>query len=1068
MTKYIALFLLFGSISFPSESFKIGNLTCEYQENPLGIETAHPRLSWQIKSSERGILQSAFQILAASDPNLLQPQVADLWDTGKVSSNRSAHVAFEGAPLPSRKIVYWKVRIWDQNDVAGEWSDIAHWEMTLSEEDWKAKWIGSPEESDSADSAPLFRKEFFCKAQPVRARAYVTGLGYYECYVNGDKLSDAVLAPAQTNYDQRRHEVWAESRVGNMATRVLYNIFYVTEQIRSGQNAVGIILGSGWYRQNDRLDEACLWYDTPRCLLQIEIEYKDGTRQLIISDENWKTFPSPIVHNGLHTGEIYDARLEQPGWANAEFDDSIWNDAVQVRAPQGALFSQISPLDRIVKELPPVSVICLDDSTYRYDFGQMFSGWIRLQASAERGEIVRLKYIEELGPTYGQRDTYIFRGEGREVWEPRFTWHAFRYVDVISPISLTKENLIGCVVNTDVDTTGHFSCSNSLFNRIQQNFEWTQLGNMHGGIPSDCPHRERRGYTGDGQIAARAAMYNFDMAAFYTKWLDDIFDAQNSRTGYVPNTAPYQDGGGGTAWGSAAVIIPWDMYLFYGDKKILKTYYPYMKKWLNYLTDALDERGVLVNQGLGEWVPPQLLTLPADFVNTCYYYLNCELLSKIAGILGCEQDSLNFKMAAQRCAEAINNIYYNAEGGYYATGRQGADVLPLAFGIVQDENIPMVLEHLKNHILSECRGHFDTGILGTPLLLQVLTTYDMVDLAYTLMNQRSYPSFGYMIEKGATTIWETWQGDQSHSHPMYGSVCAWFYDTIAGIRPLQTETGFKKTIICPYPVRGLDYAQATLTTLYGALKSEWKIQNESFYLNVSIPANCTALVLLPAVDAKHVAESGGSLDQANNVRLAGMQGSRAVLEIGSGDYSFVSQNCASLFPAPVPEAPTITPPDTLAFLPDSVLVKISHPQKQAVIRYTLDGKEPSAASAKFTGAFNVGEATIIKAKAWVQNENPGLTQERNIQFIDPEKNGISVALYDGAWIRLPDFSNLVPAKVSKSFRLNFDDLNLSKDVFGLVYTGALDITKPGDYTFYVQSNDGSRLWLGSECVVDFD
>jgi alpha-L-rhamnosidase len=1068
MKKLIVVLLLICSICKSSDKINVDNLTCDYQINPLGIENAQPRLSWQLACTERGAKQTAYQILAASDSTMLSEGRTDLWDSGKTPSDQSTHIVYSGRPLSSRALVYWKVRVWDLQGQATEWSDIAHWEIALGTSDWKADWIGAPNESDDADSSPLFRNEFSCREKPVRARAYVTGLGYYECYVNDGKIGDAVLAPAQTNYDRRRKEEWTQSRIGNMKTRVLYNVFDITDAIHSGANAVGMWLGSGWYRQNDRLDDVSLWYDTPRCLVQIEIEYEDGSRQIVVSNEEWKTAPSPIVHNGLHTGEIYDARLEQPAWTKPGFDDFKWRHATRVRAPDGELHAQVSPPDRVIKYIAPVSVTSLDDSTTRFDFGQMFSGWIQLTARAHQGEKIRFKFIEELGPTYGQTDSYIFRGDGTETWEPRFTWHAFRYVDAISHIPLKKDNLIGCVVNTEVDTVGYFTSANDLFNQIQENARWTQLGNMHGGIPSDCPHRERRGYTGDGQLAARAAMYHFDMATFYTKWLDDIFDAQNGRTGYVPNTTPFQDGGGGTAWGSACVLIPWDMYLHYGDARILETYYSSMKAWFDYMTNELDERGILINQGLGEWVPPDLVSLPPDFVNSCYYFLNCHLLDKIAGILNQKNDRLVYQEAAKKSTAAINKIYYNLDGGFYATGSQGADVLPLAFGIVPDEYIPAVLAHLKNHVTNKCQGHFDTGILATPLLLQVLTDHGMVDLAYTLMNQRSYPSFGYMIEQGATTIWETWQGDASHSHPMFGSVCTWFYGTLAGIRSCEAEPGFKKTIIMPHPVRGLENAAASINTMFGIVSSKWRIRDNDFILDVTIPANCRAEVLLPAVNMNNISKGGRPLSDLPEVDYRGMRNGRAVIEIESGEYHFVSKNCASLFPSPVAEAPTITPPDTLAFQPDSVLIKISHPKKGAILRFTLDGSEPVGASSKYSGPFTCGASTQIKAKAWMPDGGSGFTQERIIQFIDPKQNGLTVDIYDGAWEKLPDFEKMMPAKTMNSFRLNFDELNLSKDVFGLVYTGYLEIQKTGDYTFYVQSNDGSKLWLGDSCVVDHD
>jgi len=433
---------------------------------------------------------------------------------------------------------------------------------------------------------------------------------------------------------------------------------------------------------------------------------------------------------------------------------------------------------------------------------------------------------------------------------------------------------------------GSFECSNKLLNQILENYQWTQLGNVHGGIPSDCPHRERRGYTGDGQISARAAIYNFDMSQFYTKWLDDIGDAQNHKTGYVPNTTPYQDGGGGTAWGSAYIIIPWYMYQYYGDKRLLQQHYNGMKHWVEYLKDELNKDGILINQGLGEWVPPDIVEIEPDFVNTCYYYYCCQIMAKISSVLENDADKEYYTQLAAKARKDINEVYFNAENSSYSVGRQGANIFPLGFEIAENQNVNAVFNNLLKNIIDQNKVHFDTGILGTPLLLEVLTEMDRADLAYTLMNQRDFPGFGYMIEKGATTIWETFQGDVSHSHPMFGSVCQWFYQNLGGISPDQNNPGFKHAIIKPSPVISLSFANASYQSMYGEIKTQWKFVGEDYLLNVTLPANTSATVFVLAENEGKVTESGKSISKNPYVQYLKNEGKFAVYEVESGDYQF--------------------------------------------------------------------------------------------------------------------------------------------------------------------------------------
>ena len=1069
----VLLFTLFFYSCQPlGDLTRVTDLRCEYLENPLGIDECSPRLSWIMKSKTKGSIQTAYRIMAATKEELLQNETPDLWDSGKIESDQSVQIEYGGKPLESRMTVYWKVQIWDQNGKTTGWSPVARWEMGfLHESDWQATWIGTPGKLPSDEwnlSSPLFRKELNIQKQVKKARAYITGLGYYELYINGEKVGDHVLSPNQTNYDRRQVEKWSESRVGNMTTSVLYETFDITNSLQQGENALGVILGNGWYIQADRPLDLSLWYDTPRFLAQIEIEFEDGSRQIVNSDANWKTSAGPILYNGLHSGEIYDARMEQKEWNKTGFNDEKWFRTQAVRPPTGKLKAQVSPPDRVTRTIRPVAVTEPEKGVYRFDMGEMISGWARLKISGAEGTTIKLRFIEELGPTYGQTDTYVLKGEGIEIWEPRFTWHAFRYVEVSgSPVALTVENLEGRVVNTDVQTEGSFECSDTLLNRILKNYQSTQLGNLHGGIPSDCPHRERRGYTGDGQVSAKAAIYSFNMAQFYSKWLNDIRDSQNHKTGYVPNTSPYQDGGGGTAWGAASVIIPWYMYLYYSDIRILKHYYEGMKHWIEYMNDELGDQGILVNQGLGEWVPPDAVEIPADFVNTCYYFHCCRLMEKISGVLKNTADAEYFGKLASNVQDNINAVWFDAKTSNYSIGRQGANIIPLSFGIAEKNNADAILKNLTEN-LTDNKIHFDTGILATPLLLEILTELGRSDLAYTLMVQRDFPGFGYMIEKGATTIWETWQGDMSHSHPMFGSVCSWFYQYLGGISPDAENPGFKHSRIKPFPIRNLDYVNCSYSSMYGEIESHWIFKNEDYFLNVVIPANTNATVYVLAENEKNVTEGGKPVSKNPNIRFLKMEGQNAVFEVGSGQYRFLSKGAKKMLIKPVLPSPVIRLSNEMGMVNDSVKVDIISGVAGAKIYYTSDGSEPDSTSSFFSGPFYLSGPAVVKAKTYVNGYKPSFTKEKIINFVDPKVNGITFNYYEGVWTKLPDLSKITSAKSGTVFEFGLDKINPEKDEFAVKFEGKISIEKAGDYEFFINSNDGSRLYIDNTLVVDHD
>ncbi len=867
------------------------HLKCEYALNPLGIDVTLPRLSWEIESTVDGARQTAYQVLVATRSEALLAGSGDLWDSGKVESDETAHIVYRGHPLSSRMRCYWRVRAWDDKDQPSEWSNTSWWEMgLLAPGDWKANWIGTSYFDEwgltYTGPADCFRTITDLPAKAVSARAYVSGLGFYELYLNGTKVGDQVLAPNQTNYDRRHLRRLAYPFKDRTSQRVCYLTHDVTRYLTKGKNTVAVLLGNGWYNQRDRLAEGYMWYGLPRFILQMEMHLENGSKRTLLSNDSWKSSSSgPVVHNGIFTGERYDARLELGGWLLPDYDDSSWRFARIMPAPTGRLTCQYSLPDKVIQTLQPISRRRVSPNVLWFDFGQNLAGWTRLAVEGSRSTSVDMRFIEDNGPGYGQSDCYVLKGQGKEAWEPRFTWHGFRQVKLTStPEVLDRAQLEVKVVHTAVESVGRFRCSNELFNRILHNCVWSMRSNMHGSVPSDCPHRERVGYTGDwGQVAAEAAMFNFDMARFYTKWLDDMSDAQNPESGFVPHSAPFEGGGGGPPWGSGYVVVAWLVYLYYGDRRILERHYPGMRRWVEYLKSRTDKEGIVIREepgswDLGEWATPGPLEIPPSFVNTCYYAYVAKLIAKMALVLGKRQDISYFMALARAAGRAVNRNFFDLRQMQYWQGRQGANVFPLSFGLAPRRHKDAIFERMVDIIVNQNQSHFDTGIFGTRFVLDLLTAGGRADLAYAMMNQETFPGFGWQIAQGATTLWENWNGHGSHNHAMFGSVCHWFYKSLAGINPDPKQPGFKHVIIRPCPVGGLAHAEATYRSIHGEIASSWRIESDGFNLNLRIPANCTATVLLPTDNAGNVKASHG--------RAMGLLEGRLAYEIGSGRCEF--------------------------------------------------------------------------------------------------------------------------------------------------------------------------------------
>lgn len=878
------------------------SLLCEYVSNPLGVDVTLPRFSWVLSHSERGQFQSAYQMLVASSKANLNAERGDQWNSGKVASKVSTNVIYKGSDLQSGKAYYWKVRVWDKDGKVSPWSKMATFEMgLLNPDDWKARWIEGKSYGEFAFSDPvqgttkmpygyLLRKEFSIEKDIAQARVYVTGLGYYELRINGEKIGDSVLDPGWTDYKKR----------------VLYSTYDVGKYLRKGKNAVGIMLGNGRYIK-------AYGYGPPKTILQLNVGFTDGASKSIVTDESWKAGQGPITENSIYNGEVYDARLEERGWDAADYDDSDWNSARIADEPGGKLVSQASfPPIKVSKIIQPIEITNPEPEVYIYDFGQNFTGWVRLCLSGGRGSRVKLRYAELLHedgmlnvvPNRGAKatDAYILKGEGQEVYEPRFTYHGFRYVEVTGfPGTPTLESIEGRVVHSAVEPTGGFICSNSLINSIHKNVLWGQLSNLMS-VPTDCPQRdERMGWMGDAQLVAEEAIENFGMAGFYIKWLEDVGDSQ-AEDGSVPDVVPayWSIYPADPAWGTACVVIPWYLYQYYGDRRILEKHYSGIKKWVDFLTSKAKD-DILSYFKYGDWCPPahiKPVDTPGELTSTWYYYHDTLILSKIAHILGKSDEAKKYSQLSSKIKEAFNKKFLKDD--HYATGSQTCNVLPLFLDMVPEGRKKAVLKNLIDDIVVTHSNHLNTGIVGTRYILDVLTKYGQANLAYKLAVQTTYPGWGYMLREGATTLWERWEyladgGMNSHNHIMFGSIDAWFYKVLAGINIDPAGPGFRRIIIKPYIVGDLNYVSASLKTIRGMVSSNWEKSEHSLILNVSLPVNAQAKVSISKMkldnvtikeSGKTVWENGSYLEGIAGIAGANEDDQYITFQVGSGSYSF--------------------------------------------------------------------------------------------------------------------------------------------------------------------------------------
>jgi len=890
------------------------DLRCEYRRDPLGIDSPRPRLSWTLASDGRAEVQSAYRILVARSPRLLDADRGDLWDSGKVRSAESLGIAYAGQPLRSGLRCYWKVRVWDGKGRPSAWSPTAAWETALlGDRLWQGRWIndGKPVPADDEDfyrddPAPLFRKEFVAPERIARARLYISGLGYYEVSINGQRVGDRVLDPGWTNYEKR----------------VFYSVYDVTGLVRAGLNCVGVMLGNGWWNPlplrmwGTRNLRADLPVGRPCLIAQLEIAGEDGSTTTVATGPDWKVRGGPVLRNNVYLGEVYDARREVPAWDSPGSSEAGWSPAVLCPGPSGSLRAQPQPPIRITARLRPIRVSTPRTGVAIFDFGRNFAGWARLRLRAPAGTRVRIRFGElldeygELNPLTSvcgqikgrrkdghpvggpgapdiaeQSDTYIARGAGKEVYNPRFTFHGFRYAEVTGlPGPPALDDLEGLRLNADVEETGEFSCSNDLFNRIRDMVQWTFLSNLFS-VQSDCPHREKFGYGGDLVATADAYLAHFDMGGFYAKAAADWADAARP-DGMLTDTAPFV---GiqycGLAWAMAHPFLQTKLVQHYGDRRLVEEQYDTTRRWLDLVTRT--NPGGIILDGLADHESLEPTSVPA--LVTPLYSETAGLASRLAGLLGRRDDQDRYRDLAAAVAAAYREKVLGSGPHRHEALTQAGLAVALGLGLIPEADREEAFEALVAKVSAAGGPGLTTGIFGTKFLLDVLSRRGRADLAYALVDRTSFPGWGHMLDRGATTLWEHWEfsdNTYSHNHPMFGSVSEWFFAWVAGIQPDPAAFGFDRIIFRPQPVGGLTWAKAGIRTVRGEVRSEWRIDQGRFILTVVIPANTTATVYIPATDPAAVRESGMPAASSEGVSFRGAEAGNCMYAVGSGRYEF--------------------------------------------------------------------------------------------------------------------------------------------------------------------------------------
>lgn len=915
------LILCFASCLVTAQSLNPTKLTCENQVDPLGIDNALPQLSWQIISGRRGVLQTGYRILVSDNIGNINKNIGDVWDTKRVNESSSIHIRYAGMALQPVKTYYWKVMVWDNKNNASHWSKTAEWQMgLLSKNDWKkAEWIayamlpdslrivpaeperGSKKLNAINDVLPLMRKDFMVKKALKKATVFISGLGQFEMHLNGNKVGDHFFDPTWTEYKKE----------------AMYVTFDVIKQLKPGQNTIGVVLGNGFYfiPRDGRYRKLTGAYDFPKMICRLALEYKDGSTENIVSDASWKTHKSPTTYTSIYGGEDYNANLEQPGWDAAPFNDKSWKQ-VEVNDGPPELRCQMSGHVKVEEIFTPKKITEINDSVIVYDLGQNASGIPQITVKGKKGDTVRIVPAELLNEdgTANQRasgsphyDDYVLKGGPAETWHPRFTYYGFRYVQIERAALPTASNIHhlptilsvkGLHIRNDAKAIGTFECSNELFNRTFTLINWAIKSNLMN-VLTDCPHREKLGWLEQAHLMGNSIQYNYDVANFFRKVVHDMMAAQ-TREGLIPEIAPeyvvfdFPDGmfRDSPEWGSAGILLPWYLYRWYGDSEILKESFPMMKKYISYLQKRAKDN--ILSQGLGDWYdlgpkdPGVSQLTPMGVTGTAIYYYDLDVVSKIATLLGKENEASDYDKLAAEVRTSFNEKFFNKETKEYGTGSQTANAMAVFMKLVE----PQYKEDVVQNIVKDIRqrnNSLTSGDIGYRYLLKVLDDEGRSDVIFDMNNRTDVPGYGYQLAKGATSLTESWQAlaSSSNNHLMLGHLMEWFYAGLAGIRQSDSSVAFKNIIIRPEPVGDVTFAKATYQSAYGLIASDWKKEKQFFKLKVTIPANTSATIYLPENASSVIEEGNSSIHNRENMKLAGYEKGKAMVKVGSGTYTFI-------------------------------------------------------------------------------------------------------------------------------------------------------------------------------------
>jgi len=881
-------------------------LSTEYLKNPEGVESQHPRLSWQIQTDSRDFLQSAYEIRVAKNLDALLKKTELVWQTGKVSSIESLHQIYGGIALESGQKYYWQVKVWDSEGNPSNWSEVSFWQMgLLCEHDWKARWVGldidytEPEDDRRKLPARMLRKEFTIDAEKkvVSAMIYISGLGFSELYINGMKANDRIMDPTHSNYDNR----------------VPYIVQNVHHLLIPGKNALGVILGNGrFFSPRLRLPAATPSFGFPKMRMQIQIQYTDGSSDLIVSDKKWKiTDQGPIRANSEFDGEEYDATMEQIGWDTVGFDDTHWEPVQLVSAPKGKLRAQMHEPMRVIEELEPVAIYPSNSGGSVVDFGQNFYGMCKINVQGPRGTKIMIRSTFDIDSTGNidmapnrsslSEDLYTLKGEGIETWAPRFRGQGTRYAEITGwPGELKKENIRLLVIHSDLAETGTFSCSNKLVNQIYDSMKRT-VRMQERGVPMDPDRDERQAWLSVSEKTSETEGYMYNVAAFYNNFLEETRYSQREDGCLSDAGSIWLWDTRDPCWPAVITSTPWSSYYMYGDKQILADNYPVMKRWVLFLEENLDPDFAYRKGLYGDWVDacsmdskyPDSGGTSHELLFTAYMYYNLKTVENTANFLEQVDDASYFGALAEKVKKAFITTFFDPESSTFESKTQTSYVLPLAFGLVPEEHMESVIRNLVDDIMVKNNGHLSVGCPGLKWLMQTLTAVGHTDVAYTILTQTTRPSWGYMCSKGATSIWERWDRDtrepgmngQSQTI-LAGYLGAWMYQALAGIAYDTKQPGFRNIIMRPEPVGDLSSVNSSFKSVYGLIVSDWKCENGLFEWKVIVPPNCSAEVHIPTNDVSSIKESAKSIEDNENFNCFRVVDNVGICSIGSGEYSF--------------------------------------------------------------------------------------------------------------------------------------------------------------------------------------